>query len=98
MRNSLLIALVMLCASIAVVPTIHAQPPVCVALSNDIDAATLEHLLEAVACETGQCLANVRAAYAEGQMEIQKDTDGYRISLQNAEGGGGTVILIEDGI
>ena len=79
-------------------PLVHAQMPAPqeTTCTEAVDAATVERICEAIACETGICIHDVRKSYETGQMSIEKEGDAYRVTL--ADGGGGTTILIEDWI
>ncbi len=90
MRKIFWIALVALCASSAPIAYVQAENVV-VAKAGDLDPATLERIYEAVSCETGMCVGEVRDAYAEGRMEVEKEADAYHVTVLD---GGGDILVI----
>ena len=96
MRKLFLIALVTLGASFQGGLYAVDLPSACVVASGEIDAATLERIFEAVACETGSCVAEVRALYADDAFTVEKEGDFYVVKV--VDGGGLSTILIEEGI
>lgn len=73
-------------------------PPTPAALSTELDSGTLERIFESVACETGMCMGEVRDAYAEGRVEVEKEGNEYLVTVVDTDGGGLSTILIEEGI
>ena len=98
MRKVLFIALVALCASFpGEVCANHYSPNFSVVSPpSNLDEATVERVLEAVACETGTCIHELRTQYADGTLLIEKAEDG-NYAVSQADGGLGTIVII-DGI
>ena len=63
--------------------------------SQDIDPSLLDQIVEAVACETGMSCCEVREAFYEREMEIEKTADGYVVRITTSVGGS-VIMDIED--
>lgn len=98
MRKVLLIALVALCASFPGEVCANLSSPnfSVVSTSPNLDEATVERVLEAVSCETGVCIHELRSQYADGTLVIEKSEDG-NYAVSQADGGLGTIVIL-DGI
>ena len=97
MRKFFLIALVTLGASFAGTSFAQAQTShSATSQSSSIDGATLEHIYEAVACNSDMCISEAREAYAEGRMEIQKADDVYLVTVVDADGGIMDVVIADN--
>ncbi len=64
--------------------------------SQEIDPRLLDQIVEAVSCQTGMSCCEVREAFYEGEMEIEKTADGYVVRVASTNGGGILDIVIED--
>ena len=64
--------------------------------SHDIDPHLLDQIVEAVICETGMSCCEVREAFYEGEMEIEKTADGYQVRL--LDGGEIMIIVLEESL
>lgn len=94
MKLKLFVALVAVLA--AFTGSVHAEmtvPPLQVTESQDIDPRLVDQISEAVAARCELTCCEVRDAYYEGRMEIEKVSDGYVVSVQTVDGGIATVVI-----
>ena len=90
-----LVALVAFVAFTESVQALNSLPTPQSTESQDIDPRLLDQLVEAVAGQCDLTCCEVREAYAEGRMDVEKTENGYVVSVQTVDGGG-LVIGIED--
>ncbi len=96
MKLKTLIALVAFVAFTGSVQSNHAAPIPQVTESQDIDPRLLDQLVEAIAGQCNLTGCEVREAYAEGRMEVEKLENGYEVRVLESDGGGLAIVLIEE--
>ena len=96
MKFRTLVALVALAAFTGSVQAIHAAPIPQVIEAQDTDPRLVEQLIEAVAGQCDLTCCEVREAYAEGRMDVEKIEDGYRVQVVEKGGTGITVIILDE--
>ena len=73
-----------------------AESPVCAAYSQSQTSITYD-ILKAAAAQSEYSYGCLCALYDDGQVQIDKLENGtYRVTVQEADGGGGIMILILD--
>lgn len=106
MRKILIIALVALCAAFqgeVCAENSHAsfsKTDLCqVEFQSLADAEVndilLEWILNQVVDQTGMTYNEVRSLYDAGNLTIEKVSEGYLVSISNAEGGMGDILIVD---
>ncbi len=91
-----LVALVALAAFMGSVQAYSMSPILHATESQDIDPRLLDQLVEAVAGSCDLTCCEVREAYAEGRVEVEKMGNGYQVRVLEADGGGLAIVFIEE--
>ena len=64
--------------------------------SEGISPELLDQIAEAVARQCSMSSCEVREAYYEGEMEVEKTQDGYQVRLLNVDGGPIVIAILEE--